>query len=106
MVSVINMQTEQLNLKLEKDLLNEIEIVSDVLHVPKNEWARSVLARQVKKELEEHKKFIARKYINGLIKRNDLIKIFGKKEVKEIDHILSVGKRSFNNAKKLSKFIK
>ena len=100
------MQTEQLNLKLQKDLLNEIEIVSNVLHIPKNEWARNVLARQVKVELAEHKQFIVRQYIKGLITKNELTRIFGEKEVKDVDHILKVGKRSFENAKKLSKLIK
>ena len=100
------MQTEQLNLKLQKDLLNEIEIVSNVLHIPKNEWARNVLARQVKVELVEHKQFIIRQYIKGLITKNELTKILGEKEVKDVDHILKVGKRSLETAKKLSKLIK
>lgn len=100
------MQTEQLNLKLQKELLNEIEIVSNVLHIPKNEWARNVLARQVKVELVEHKQFIVRQYIKGLVARDELAKLLGERETKDIDHILRVGKKSFNNAKKLSKLIK
>lgn len=49
------MQTKQLNVKLMPELDKEIEIVSKILHIPKVDWARNVLARQVKKELEEHK---------------------------------------------------
>lgn len=99
-------QTEQLNLKLEKDLYTEIELVSKVLHVPKNEWARGILAHEVKKELEEHKTFLVRDYFKGKISRQKLVNILGEKEVSDIDNVAKIGKKSFSDATKLAKAMK
>ena len=100
------MQTEQLNIKLQKDLFQEINLISKVLHIPKNEWARNVLAYEVKKELEEHKKFIAREYMKGNITKKELISVIGKRDAQEIELILDVGKKSLSSAKKLAKLMK
>ncbi len=96
------MQSEQLNLKLEKDLFNEVELISKVLHVPKNEWARNVLAHEVKKELDAHKQFIVREYIKGNVTRKELTKVLGEKEVANIDRVVRIGKSSFDDAKLLA----
>ena len=63
------MQTEQLNIKLMPELAKELDLVADILHIPKTDWARNVLAHEVKKELEEHKAFVAVEYMKGRIKR-------------------------------------
>ncbi len=99
-------QTEQLNLKLEKDLYNEIDLVSKVLHVPKNEWARSILSHEVKKELEEHKHFLAREYLKGKISRKQLVEVLGEMEVNDIDMIAKIGEKSFTDAAKIAKAMK
>ncbi|MEK6857347.1 MAG: hypothetical protein AABX39_02040 [Nanoarchaeota archaeon] len=96
------MQSEQLNLKLDKDLFNEVELVSKVLHLPKNEWARNVLAHEVKKEIEAQKQFIVREYIKGKVTKTELVKLLGDKEVADIDRILKIGKKSFEYAKILA----
>ncbi|MBI4919032.1 hypothetical protein HY837_03820 [archaeon] len=96
------MQSEQLNLKLEKGLFDEVDLISKVLHVPKNEWARNVLAHEVKKEIDAHKQFIVREYIKGSITRTALVKVLGAKEVANIDHIIKIGKSSFDDAKLLA----
>lgn len=96
------MQTAQLNLKLEKDLFNEVELISKVLHLPKNEWARNVLAHEVKKEIESHKQFIVREYIKGKVTKTELVKLLGKKDVSDIDRIIKISKSSFDDAKLLA----
>lgn len=100
------MQSEQLNIKLQPELSQEIELVAKVLHVPKNEWARNILAYEVKKEIVAHKQFIVREYINGNIVRKELVSILGEKEVRDIDRTLKVGKASFDDSKALAKTIK
>lgn len=100
------MQTEQLNLKLQKGLYNEIELVSKVLHVQKNEWARNILAHEVKKELEEHKNFLLREYLKRAISRKELVAVLGEKEVRDIDRIAKIGKKSFEDAHILAKAMK
>lgn len=100
------MQSEQLNLKLQKPLFQEIDIISKVLHLPKNEWARNVLAHEAKKELGEQQKFLVQEYAKGTITRSELVSVLGEKEVKSIDRIITVGKKSFEDAKWLAKAMK
>lgn len=100
------MQTEQLNLKLEKGLYNEIELVSKVLHLQKNEWVRNILAYEVKKELEEHKHFLVREYLKGVVTRKELVAVLGEQEVNDIERIAKVGKKSLEDAAKLAKSMK
>ena len=103
---MVLMETEQLNLKLQKSLYDEIEIVSKVLHIQKNEWARNILAHEVKKELEEHRHFLVREYLKGTITKKELISVLGAHEVKDIDRIAETGKRSFDDAIRLAKEMK
>ena len=100
------MQTEQLNIKLQPDLYREIELVSKVLHIQKNEWARNILAYEVKKELEDHKQSIVREYLKGEVTRKELIIVLGENEVEQIDHIAKIGRKSFQDASRLAKIMK
>ncbi|MBI2657623.1 hypothetical protein HYX08_02920 [Candidatus Woesearchaeota archaeon] len=103
---MIQMQTKQLNVKLMPELDKEIELVSKILHIPKVDWARNVLAHEVKKELEEHKSFVAMEYMKGNISREDLIKIVGRKDAQDVDFIMKKTKEDFKEAKKLAKKLK
>jgi len=100
------MQTEQLNLKLQPELYCEIELVSKVLHIQKNEWARNILAYEVKKELEDHKQSIVREYLKGSFTRKELITVLGEKEVEQIDYIAKIGRKSFQDAARIAKAMK
>lgn len=100
------MQTKQLNVKLMPELDKEIELVSKILHIPKVDWARNVLARQVKKELEEHKSFVALEYMKGNISRAELIKVVGKKDAEDVDYIKRKVEEDFKAAKTLAKQLK
>ena len=81
------MQTEQLNVKLMPELAKELDLLSKILHIPKTEWARNVLAHEVKKELEEHKAFVAVEYMRGRISKKELIDALGKRDAEDIESI-------------------
>lgn len=100
------MQTKQLNVKLMPELDQEIELISKILHIPKVDWARNVLAHEVKKELEEHKSFIAREYMKGNISRTELIKFLGKKDADDVDYVIRKTKEDFKAARELAKKLK
>lgn len=95
------MQTKQLNVKLMPELNKEIEMVSKILHIPKVDWARNVLARQVKKELEDHKSFVALEYMKGKVSRAELVKFLGRKNAGDVDFIMKKSKDDFKAAKEL-----
>lgn len=100
------MQTKQLNMKLMPELDEEIELVSKVLHIPKVDWARNVLAHEVKKELEAHKSFIAIEYMKGNLSKAELVKFLGNKDVEDVDYIMKKTKEGFKAAKQLAKKFK
>ena len=100
------MQTEQLNIKLMPELSKELELVADILHIPKTDWARNVLAHEVKKELEEHKAFAAVEYMKGRISKKNLIDTLGKKDAEDIGFISKTTKKGFEDAKRLAKAMK
>ena len=93
-------------MKLMPELDKEIELVSKILHIPKVDWARNVLAHEVKKELEEQKSFIALEYMKGNISRADLVEFLGKKDADDVDYIMKKSKEGFKAAKGLAKRLK
>ena len=100
------MQTAQLNIKLEKALYEEIELIAKALHLPKNEWARKVLAYEAKKELEEQKLNIAREFMKGNITKKELIAVLGKKDAEDLDLILRIGKEGFERVGEIAQALK
>ena len=88
------------------ELAKELELVSKILHIPKTDWVRNILAHEVKKELDEHKTFIALEYMKGKISKTDLIEALGKKDAEHIDLIGKTTKKGFEDAKKLAKKMK
>lgn len=96
-------QTEQLNVKLVPELMTEIDLVSRVLHIDRNEWVRNVLAHEAKKELEEHKAFIALEYARGAMSKGELTRALGKKDAADVEFIVKTNKKGASLAKKLAK---
>src|SRR3989344_9507477 len=97
------MQTEQLNIKLMPELAKELELVEKILHIPKTDWVRNILAHEIKKELNEHKSFIAVEYLKGKVSKKELTESLGKKDAEDIEFIAETTKRGFEDAKKLLK---
>lgn len=100
------MQTEQLNIKLMPELAKELDLIAKILHIPKTDWARNVLAHEVKKELEEHKAFVAVEYMKGRISKKELINTLGKKDADDVEFITKTTKKGFGDAKKIAKAMK
>ena len=88
------------------ELDKEIEMVSKILHIPKVDWARNVLAHEVKKELVENKSFIAVEYMKGNLPRTELVKFLGKKDAGDVDYIMTKTKDDFKAARELAKKLK
>ena len=88
------------------ELAQEIELVSRILHIPKVDWARNVLAHEVKKELEEHRSFIAIEYMKGNISKAELVKALGEENADDIDYIMKETKEDLKAAKELAEKLK
>ncbi len=79
--------TVQINLKLHPELAKDIELLAKVLHIQKNEWIRNVIAKQVKKDLDEYKEHVAQGFSKGDITYDELVKYTGKKDADDIKMI-------------------
>jgi len=88
------------------ELYREIELISRILHIPKVDWARNVLAHEVKKELEGHKSFISLEYMKGNISKSELVKFVGKRNAEDVSYIIKKTKKDFKAAKELAKKLK
>jgi len=88
------------------ELDKEIELISKILHIPKVDWARNVLAHEVKKELEEQKSFVALEYMRRNISKADLVKLIGKEDAEDVDYITKKTKEDFKAARELAKKLK
>lgn len=88
------------------ELNREIELISKILHIPKVDWARNVLAHEVKKELEAHKSFVALEYMKGKISRKELVNLVGEEDAEDVDYIMKKTKEDFRAAKELVKKLK
>ncbi len=97
------MASKQLNLRLSKPLSKELNLISKILHIPQTEWARNVLAHEIKKELEEHRAYITEEYLKGNISKEELEEYFGKKKVKEILLVIEKLKESIDFGDQLAK---
>jgi predicted transcriptional regulator len=100
------MQTEQLNIKLMPELAKEVDLIASILHIPKADWVRNVLAHQVKKELEEHKAYVALEYTKGKFSKKELISALGKADSEDVEFIAKTTKKGFEDAKALAKAMK
>ena len=44
--------------------------------------------------------------MKGNVTKKELLQVLGEKEVKDLERVMKIGKKSFNDAKKLAKFMK
>ena len=98
--------TVQMNLKLKPELANEIDLISRILHISKTEWIKTLLAHEVKKEIEEHKGFLATEYARGNISYEELVQYVGKEGAELVKLGIENTERAFEEAKKVSQRLK
>ena len=88
----------QVNIRLEEDLLNEIDALTKVLHVSRTEWIRMKIAQALQKDTLNLTEIIALEYAKGRISEKELNELLGK-DAKEIEFIvkhLKKGKREID----------
>jgi len=94
----------QVNVRLNKNLLDEIDAITKVLHLSRSEWLRNKIAYAVKEETLNLREAIALEYAKGHISEKELKELLGtdaedvkfivnklKKAKKEIDEKLEQG---------------
>ena len=69
--------TSQVNVRLDENLLGEIDAISKVLHISRTEWLRSKIARAVKEDTLNLMEAIALEYAKGHLTDDELRELLG-----------------------------
>lgn len=70
--------TTQINIRIDDHLLEEIDALSHMLHVPRSEWLRMRLAEVVKDSILKYRETLALEYKMGHISFEELHNLIGK----------------------------
>ena len=96
-IQVIIMETEQFNIRMPKDLVQDLDIISKLLKVNKSEWVKTKLAEEVHEEKNKLLMELSTLYANGMISKNKIEHLVGKDIVDEMEFIK---KKAIESAKK------
>src|SRR3989338_9036037 len=91
------METEQFNIRMPKDLVQDLDIISRLLKVNKSEWVKTKLAEEVHEEKNKLLMELSTLYTNGMISKEKIEKLVGKDTADEMEFIK---KKAVESAKK------
>jgi predicted transcriptional regulator len=85
----------QVNVRLDDHLLNEIDIITKVLHITRTEWLRTKIARAVKDDTLDLMEAIVLEYARGHISDDELNEILGTdaEEIRLVVHHVKKGRK-------------
>ncbi|MBI2141535.1 hypothetical protein HYU16_03870, partial [Candidatus Woesearchaeota archaeon] len=75
---MIDMETEQFNVRMPKELVQDLDIISRLLKVNKSEWVKTKLAEEVHEEKNKLLMELSTLYANGMINKEKIEKLVGK----------------------------
>jgi metal-responsive CopG/Arc/MetJ family transcriptional regulator len=90
--------TTQINIRLNEQLLQEIDTLAHMLHVPRSEWLRMKLAVAVKEDLLKYREALAMEYTMGHISFEELQTAVGREaeDVRMINDMTQKGKKEID----------
>ncbi|MDP2846281.1 MAG: ribbon-helix-helix protein, CopG family [Candidatus Methanoperedens sp.] len=90
--------TTQINIRLDKHLLQEIDALTRMLHVPRSEWMRMKLAEAVKENILKYREALALEYSIGHISFEELRAALGRdaEDVRLIHEMTRKGKKEMD----------
>ena len=93
-IQVIIMETEQFNIRMPKDLVQDLDIISKLLKVNKSEWVKTKLAEEVHEEKNKLLMELSTLYANGMISKEKIEKLVGKDIADEMESIKVIAQKS------------
>ena len=81
------METEQFNIRLPKDLLEDLDVISNLLKVNKSEWVKMKLAEEVHEEKNKLLMELSTSYANGIISKREVEALVGKDIADEMEFV-------------------
>lgn len=100
------MQTEQLNIRLSTDLVNDLNVVSKLLKVNKSEWIKTKLAEEVQEEKTRLLMELGNLYVKGMITKKEVETLIGKEIADKMESTYFTAMKSIKAGKKYGKELK
>jgi len=100
------METEQFNIRMPKELLHDLDIISNLLKVNKSEWIKAKLAEEVYEEKNKLLMELSTLYAKGMINKNKVEQLVGKEIADEMESIKIVAQRSAKHGIEYGKKLK
>ena len=91
------METEQFNIRVPKDLVQDLDIISKLLKVNKSEWVKTKLAEEVHDEKNKLLMELSTLFASGMISKEKIEKMVGTGIADEMEFIK---KKAIESAKK------
>ena len=88
------METEQFNIRMPKDLVQDLDIISKLLKVNKSEWVKTKLAEDVHEEKSRLLMELSTLYANGMVNKEKIEKLVGKEVAGEMESIKAIAQKS------------
>lgn len=100
------METEQFNIRMPKELVQDLDIISRLLKVNKSEWVKTKLAEDVHEEKNKLLMSLSTQYANGTISKGHVESIVGKNIADEMEFIKSKAEESVKKGAEYGKKFK
>ncbi len=88
------METEQFNIRLSRELLRDLIIISNLLKINKYEWVKTKLAEEINEEKNKLLMELSTLYGRGIISRYEIEKLVGKDVADEMEFIKNKAEES------------
>lgn len=105
-IQVIIMQTEQFNIRVPRELVQDLDIISKLLKVNKSEWVKTRLAEKAHEEKNKLLMELSALYANGIISKEKIEKSIGKEVADEMEFIKSKAVESAKKGAEIGKQIR
>lgn len=100
------METEQLNIRLSQELIQDLDIVSGLLKINRSEWIKTKLAEEAQKEKNRLLMELSTLYAKGMITQQNVEELVGKEIADEMEFLKRKSIESIRRGYELGRALK
>ncbi len=104
--TVANMETEQLNIRVSQELINDLDIVSGLLKINRSEWIKTKLAEEAHREKNRLLMELSTLYAKGMITKQNVEELVGKEIAEEMESIKEAAVESIKMGREYGRKLK
>ena len=95
------METEQLNIRISPELVQDLDIVSGLLKINRSEWIKTKLAEEAHREKNRLLMELSTLYAKGMITKQNVEELVGKEIAEEMEFIKEAAIESAQRGREL-----